>query len=499
MGSRENKKKTSLKPRPSTKKKQPAKPFTRKSKKRLFKVATKIHAGFTILMLLLYVTLGVIGGPEFLLRDVADKYQAVAATTRLSVRIVGPPEKPIVTASPFCASSSPYVRLAWQYDVSTDTYDIYRGGDPLITGVTDLFYDDSSVQALTAYTYFVTAQGLLGSNQSDDVSVTTGECYVPPDPTCDIVTIEGKNISRYDGTPKIEERRPSFTGRSNMANAKIKIRVTGGPTIIGNITANSNGYWDWTAPKKLDYGSHVIYVTATDPDDEERDASDSQKFIVLEKEGEVPIVPTTTVTPTQPGETPPPLPGEEPVVPEEPEKTVPLEITIDVTNDDNLAYAGETLDLSLEIKKDPAYVPSQDQKITYSILDENRGVVDEWSEKISVDKGAFQKEIKLPKLMKPGSYKIGASITADGITISSEDSFKVKERTLISLGGGFILTYSELLKNIGWITLIMLLVLLLWLILLLIEHHLSAQAVSQITEEILRKKGVISQRKGVLK
>lgn len=499
MGFRENKKKTSLKPKRKAKKKRPAKPLPKKSKKRFFKIVTKIHAGFTVLMLLLYVTLGVIGGPEFLLRDVADKYQAIAATTRLSVRIVGPPEKPVVTATSSCLSSSPRVHLAWQYDVSTDTYDIYRNGNPLITGVTDLYYDDNNVQALTAYTYFVTAQGLLGSNQSDDVAVTTGECYVPPDPTCKIVTIEGKNISRYDGTPKIEDRRPSFTGTTNLSDAQIKIKVTGGPTIIANTTANGNGYWDWTVPKKLDYGNHTIYVTATDPDDEERDASDSQKFIILEKAGETPTVPTTPVTPTEPGETPTPPGGEEPTTPEEPTKNVPLEITLKVTNQDKLAYAGETLDVSLKLKRDPAYEFPKDQEITYYILDENRGVIDEWSEKLPADSDAFQKKINLPKLMKAGSYKIGASVTADGMMINSEDSFKVKERTLINLGGGFILTYSELLKNIGWLAFAMLLVLLLFLILLMIEHHLSAQAVSQITEEILRKKGVISRRKEVAK
>lgn len=462
----------------------------RKKRKHFLRLATKIHAGFTVLMLLVYVGLGTFGGPEFMLRDMADKYSALASTTRLSIRIVGPPEKPVVTASPFCSGSSPYIRLEWQYDVSTDTYDIYRDSEPLVTGVTDLFYDDGSVQKSTAYTYFVTARGLLGSNQSDDVSVTSNECYVPPDPTCEIKTIEGKSLSKYNGTPGITERRPEFTGTTNMDDAKIKIRVTGGPTITANTTANGNGYWSWTVPKKLDYGNHTIYVTATDPDDEDRDATDSQKFIILEKEGEVPAAPATPSVPAGPGEQPPAAP-EEPTIPKESEKTVPFEITLRVTNDDKLAWAGETLDLALEIKKDPGYEFEKGEEITYSILDENGGIVNEWSEKISAGNN-FQKKISLPKLMKPGSYKIGASITADGVTTGSQEFFKVKERPLINLGGGFILTYSELLKNLGWITFSMLAVLIIFLILLILEHHLSNQAVTQITEEILKRKKIIS-------
>jgi len=86
------------------------------------------------------------------------------------------------------------------------------------------------------------------------------------------VAIEPPTLLNIDGEPVTAEiprttnRTPTFVGRCNLpfANMDYEMRQ---PTILGTGKADAAGLWKWTVPQQLSYGFHVLYVTATDPND----------------------------------------------------------------------------------------------------------------------------------------------------------------------------------------------------------------------------------------
>lgn len=481
-----------------------------KKRKKIFKRIAKVHAVFTIIALVFYLGVGIFGGPEFLLKDIKNKYNALAANTTLSVRLVGPPGKPVVTATPNCSGTDPLVLLDWDPTSDTDNYDVYKGGVLLVSGITNDYYQDNNVSTETAYTYYVIANGPLGNTQSDDASATTGKCL--PDPTCDITTIEGVP---YSGIPELTDiTTPTFTGTTNIPFADITIDIYSGPIISGTTTANLNGYWSWTVPTPLEYTTHTIFVTAADPADPTRTIQISKQFIIQTAEEEeegggggnnghhhkkttattVPAVPSPAVpTPAPTPVTPPP-----PVPPKPENVQIPLEFKISVTNPDKTAYAGDDLEFNLEVKKNEGSPATAE--VEYAIIGPDGKTVKEWKEKIPLGENTqiLSKKTTIPKLAKAGNYKITAKSQIGQMTISAEDSFQIKERPILKLGGT-IVTWANLLGYLGWILFWLIIILLIWLLLLLIEHHLSKRAAFQITESYLERKGMISKRKGVLK
>jgi hypothetical protein len=457
-------------------------------RKKILHLAAKIHASITLLAILLYTTLGVFGGPEFFLRDFSNKYKAIAATGQvtLSLRVVGPPIKPVVSAVASCDGSDPVVNLDWEETNDTDNYDIYRNTLPLIAGITDTEYQDTNVQPLMNYDYYVIANGPYGSTASDVVSVSTPECFISTTPTCVIQTINGKNFSSYHETPQLTDRTPRFSGTTNMANALITIDIIGETNIHATLYANSNGYWAWTVPDELKFGSYDIFVTATDPGDPTKTASDTKKFKIVEEEHEKkpPSIPPVTPPKVQPPITPPEI------------HPIEGEIRVEVNNPEKTVYTGEDLQTTLKIKIDNK--ETRDMEVTYTITDKDGNVIMTWTEKVSVtEEKTIDKNVTLPKLIKAGAYKIEVKSNLDDKLLVSEDYFQVKEKVILKLGGGTTVTLTQIMENLSWLIIFSLLFLLLFLILLIIEHHLSKQAIFHITEEYLRDKGLISKRKGV--
>ena len=66
-------------------------------------------------------------------------------------------------------------------------------------------------------------------------------------------------------------------------------------------------------------------------------------------------------------------------------------------------------------------------------------------------------------------------------------------------GGGTIITYAEIVRNLGWISLLLSVLLLLWLFLFIREYELYLHALRRITEQQLEKAGFFSKRKGVVR
>lgn len=427
---------------------------------------------------------------NFLLRDLKNKYAQVAgsATMNVSLRVVGIPGKPSITAQTGCVLTNPYVKLIWNSTEDTENYDVNRNSLILTTGLTNTTYQDNSVNALTNYTYNVIANGPLGNTPSDDVSVTTLDCPALLPVTSEIQTIDNRMISSFDGTPKTKNKKPRFTGTSNTSNAIINIFVSGETLISANTNANANGYWTWQPTSDLKKGNHKITVTAYDPMDLSRNAIDSLTFQIEEEKKEKKEKTDQSIS--EENQRPKIVP------PEETEKIIPLELLIKVTNEGKKVLQDEMV--QTETKLVHHNKNAKDIEILYEIFDKNGSLVVKESEKImSFDDISIKKDIALPSLIKSGTYKIVARTFHDGFEISSDDYFVVIERPLINLGGGFVYTLTQILEKMSWLIIILFIIFLFFLLLLVIEHNLSKKSLLQITENILSQKGYLGKRKGV--
>ena len=462
-----------------------------KKKKSALRKITKWHLLLTIAALSLYLGLGFWLGPGALKQDIEGKVAGVSSTV-LSLHIAGPPAKPVVTATPGCDSSSPYIQLSWDATNDTDDYDIDRDSAPLITGITTPSYKDTNVSANTTYAYEVTANGPLGNTASDTVSATTGDCYVPlPDPTNEIITIENINLTTYNKIPKIKKRTPTFTGTTNIAHALIQAELYTGPLIISSTTANGNGYWSWKVPQKLDYGSHTLYVTATDPSDSSRYKTDQVAFKVIredeeeedEDEEEETAAPAL-VSPVSPG---PAAPGAAPS-----EKNAPFNLKLEIENKDKVVYVGSDLATKLSVIKLRDFGEGNDL-VKYKIIDSRGNTVLDSEETFRLKEGEiYRKSIRLPVYLRAGRYTVRAETEKEGFLISAEDSFEAAEKPILNLGGGVIITYPQLVSTVGYIFIFLLLLLVLFLLLTAREYWLTKQARFFVDEEELSRDGYIS-------
>jgi hypothetical protein len=454
-------------------------------------------------LILSYLSLGYILDRSFIGRDLNEKMGKVLGTTTLTLKILGPPNKPVLTATPVCVNYTPYVNLSWTSDDQIDYFDLERNGDPLVAGITESTYQDALVNPLTSYTYTVTAFNSLGENTSDPVTATTLDCGTPPpqppsqEPICTITKFQNINLSGFHGTPSGKERRPRFYGTTNMPGAEIDIVISGKTSVIAKTSANENGYWMWRPPDKLNFGLNKIEATAVDPNDPTRKKTASLDFRIENeggggggggKEENAPTTPTGETTPTTPSENVPP------VTPPT-EKIPSSKISVRVTNPDKIAYPGKNLSVETEIEIGDSTHPF-DSDLKYSIVDENYDEVFQTSDRIHIDgTRTIEKNLNLPRLLKPGKYKVVVSFSQDGATFVAEDSFLLKEVPLVNLGGGVTITATQIMTNLFWVIFWLLILLIIFLILLEIEYWISKRAIIQITEETLRRKGLITRKK----
>jgi len=466
-----------------------------KSGRRSKKISSliKYHAIVTLLVVFLYLTLGFAADPRLLLTDFSEKYaQAATSLTTLQIVVHGPPAKPEVTATPGCSSSSPYVHLSWPATNDTDSYDITRNSVVLVTGWTSTSYQDTAVVATTTYTYQVTANGPLGTATSDEVSVTTGDCYVPPVPAaCAIVTLNNIDLTQHPQIPKITDRTPTFTGTTNMAYAVMRYEIYSGPMIIGSNTANSNGYWTFTVPTKLNYGLHTIYVTATDPADPTRSVTETQNFRVVKKEEEEKKEEEKKAAAQPAAAVPDQIPPEAAPIPKEQEGP-PFNFNLSVENKDRLVYFGSDLLTNLKIIKLWDFSPEEDT-LKYKVTDVSGRTVSQWEKSALIAPGAnIQDDFKIPIYLRSGKYKITVEVQSGKYLIEAENSFELREKPIVNLGGGLIITYPMVISILGYVLIFCLLLLLIFLALLAREYWLAHQAQLQIDEEELAREGYIS-------
>jgi len=462
----------------------------------------KFHVIFSVSLFVFYVGISLIYSPEFLLSDVRHKFKALADDTiAITGKVLGPPVVPLVFGNATCDTSTGTlsVTLSWPTDENSDSFDVTRDSLPLVTGLATPPYTDSMVAIGTTYNYIVTAHGPMGAGFaiSDPVTVTTpAECaIILPSPVVNVISINGKSISTYIGTPEMTELRPTFSGTTNIPNAKVHLDIYSEIIASADIQANATGFWTWTPPIDLSLGAHTLFVSATDPLDATRTTSASQDFNIVQT-----VTSNTGSNNNSSGSSShksAKTTANDPAVPKPPtaqETGLPLDFSLKIAKD--AVFQGKDLTTGLKIARLDARYENAPAVVKYSVLDEKGEVKESFSDNITLRSGAvIDRNISIPAYYKDGRYSVQVEILFDHYDISRVQSFSVLPLPVLNFGGGIIATYPELLSQLGTASLWLLLALIIWLLLFSREYWLYLHALRHITENNLAKIGLLGERK----
>lgn len=437
----------------------------------------KIHA------LALFVVLGVYFvfaflDPGLLSYDMRQKFRALALDTiTVTARVLDPPVVPVVTGVALCDESNGtlHIDLDWNDDVNTVSYTIGRDATPLVAGLSNSAYTDALLMVATTYEYIVTAYGPMGPGfaTSLPVSVTTPAiCEITaPAPAVTIVSFAGRNVDSYNGTPRVHDRRPIFSGTTSMANATLV--VTLGKNFIAEFSANSNGYWEWKPPYGVPSGTQTFTVTATDPSDSTRQARASLRFDILlrDEEGKTSKIDTSS--------------------PSRPETSVPTSIPLSFSLSANqTVLQGENLKTKIVIEELKEKYTHITVPIRYSVIDQSGGAIFTETRSAYIEQGVTIVEaFAVPLYIFPGEYFVQAEVLLDALSVSRRISFSVQELPLLMLSSGATLSYADIVRQLGWVVLFSLVLFFLWLALFIREFGLYLQGDGEVTEYDLKKAG----------
>lgn len=438
----------------------------------------------TAFLLFCYVTLGAIYSPEFLLSDIKTKFQALAADTiTITAKVLGPPVKPIVSASAICDNGNLFVNISWPADENTKNFSIERNANPLVSGLLNNNFLDSGVQAGKTYTYMVTAHGDMGPGfaNSDLVAVNTpAECsLVLPTPKVSVTDFDFKGLrAGDDGLPETENKRPFFSGNTNIPNAKISLMVESSNIIYANLDANLNGYWSWQPSQELSYGQHVLTVEAVDPLDLNRKASTQFKFLIEKEEGSGDSNSSKKKTSVvNVIKQLPPI-----------EIKKPLDFSLNLEKTD--IVQGDYIQSSLHVDKLDKSFDNSNATVKYFIYDREGNVVSNLFREIALKQGeTLNEKMLIPLKLKEGGYSFNVEIIFDKYDISLQKGIRILGKPAINLGGGYVLTYPDLLSKIGYIAVWLFALLLIWILFFFREYWLYLHAIRHITERNLSKLG----------
>lgn len=481
-------------------------------KKNIRKIA-KLHAIFSFAIFAFYIALSSIYSPEFLLSDVRYKFSAIAETITVVAKVLAPPVVPIVSVTPTCNNGELFNTINWPFDENSTSFSIDRDGIPLITGITSNFHKDNVISLNTSYTYVVTAFGPMGPGMATSLPITINSLnnciYIAPLPaptlTVDIIKLPGQYDLDYPN--EVFTTRPTFFGSVNMPNAIIKLAVHSSVIVFGETTANAAGYWTWTSPVDITEGPHVLFVTAIDPNDPTRTISSSFDFEVESDDAHDQVLEADNSDSKKDGKknkTTPIIQKSKPIE-NNSNQNIPKEETINPTEtpfDFSLLLKNENVQqgkdaiLTAKIEKLSKDYLNQNATFNYKLFDNKNNEVFSTSEKNVLSSNAIiLKDIRIPKYLKPGAYQLQVEIVTDKHSSSKRINLNVLSSPAINLGGGFTVTYPELLSQLGTISLWFLLLLLIWLFLFSREYWLYLHALRHITEKNLEKIGLISLKK----
>lgn len=480
----------------------------KKTKRIKFPKIFHVHAVVTGLFLLAYVVFSSIYAPEFLLSDMRAKFQAVAdEVVQISAHVLGPPQKPIVSASAVCSNGTLSINLDWADDENSEYFDINRDALPLVTGITDSDYTDEAAAVDTTYNYIVTAHGWMnpGFAVSDPVSVTTPtECSVVlPAPFIRLIAVGG-GIEDNNGNWITNERQPVFSGNSNIANAAVSIVVSGDINYAAQTATNVNGYWSWQPPAELAYGKHTFFVSVTEPNNPLRKADTSAVVMISEQKNdndstEKKKAKKKSIAPTQ-GQ-PQTAPAKEPDSAETEVEMPSIALAYSLVVDPAAVIQGKSVAAISKIESLDGRFEGREAIIRYSLIDKGGKLkLQDYESVILKNNARFAHDFKIDKNILTGGYVFRAEIIFSDYDIVREAPLEISDLPVLNLGGGVIISYQELLSDLGTASIWLLIALLIWLGILSREYWLSAHALRQITEESLRSMGMIpvrGRKKGV--
>jgi hypothetical protein len=470
----------------------------KKIKKISFPKIFHAHAMVTGFFAIAYVVLSVVYGPEFLLSDMRAKFQAVAdEVMQVSARVLGPPQKPIVSNVARCDNGILAVDLDWLDDENSQYFDIMRNGLPLVTGIANSQYSDEITQSYGGLSYVITAHGWMepGYAESDSVNieVPAGCEYVVQTPVVKLVSVSGGKVK--DGKWVTEDTRPVFSGTSNMSNATISITITGDMNYSAEITANANGYWSWRPPADLSYGYHDMNIIATDPARPERIATAStlikinEKKELEDKEEQKPDI----SSPIKQKEIEKEPKSEIDQEPEGSGYELVLDYSLDLKDQIVMQGADAEVILKMEFLKDDFI--GREAIVRYSIVDDKGEVRMQEYQSIILEKDArYSHKLNVRKDIFSGRYSLRSEVIISDHNMIREIPLEISDLPVIKLGGGALITYQEFLSQIGTVSIWLLIALLIWLAFLTREYWLSIHALRQITEESLRSMGMVPSR-----
>ncbi|MFA5994285.1 MAG: Ig-like domain-containing protein [Parcubacteria group bacterium] len=410
--------------------------------------------------------------------------------------VLEPPVQPILSGEALCNDGKLTVHLDWPTDINTETFDIKRNEGLLATNIIPSNYTDSDIKSGITYIYQVIAHGPMGpgSATSEELTILTPtNCDNAEQPPVQKITVfENKPIEDYNGTLQTKERRPSFSGKTNIPNAKIEIVVDGSPKIYQTIVANSNGFWTWQSSEILDYGFHTISVTAIDPNDPAHAASDNFPFEILKKSSDDE---TKKKDASEKKDKPPIITSsyipDEVSLLEKSSQNSPFLLSITIENFNHLVFIGEKLSLHIDFSKKTPLLEDKEYQVFYEIINAQNEIIAVDSEYINILKNDnLVKKIPISALAPLGEYRIRIKAYDGKTLIAGENFFTIKELPLINIGFCTI-SLGQIIQNYSWILLTLLIA---FLFLIRKEHRRSEQGIYQMTGKYLKKSGFFSNK-----
>ena len=170
----------------------------------------------------------------------------------------------------------------------------------------------------------------------------------------------------------------------------------------------------------------------------------------------------------------------------------PFNLKLEVENKDKAVYTGSDLAVNLSVVKQRDFGEGNDL-VRYKIIDSQGNTVLESEETFRLEEGEiYRKNIRLPVYLSAGRYIVRAETEKEGYLISAQDSFEGREKPVLNLGGGVIITYPQLVSSVGYVLIFLLLLLILFLLLTAREYWLTKQARFFVDEEELGRDGYIN-------
>ncbi|HCU70903.1 MAG TPA: hypothetical protein DIC35_04115 [Candidatus Moranbacteria bacterium] len=435
--------------------------------------------------------------PFFGLSEIKNTFTALADDTIIiSGKVLGPPQKPVVTSKAICADKKLSIRLDWPTDENSESFDIKRNGELLATDIINSDYEDNDVSSGISNIYQVIAHGPMwpGIAASDEIAVfTPTACIIAKPPfTQEIRTLNNVPLEKYGNNPKIEESRPSFSGKTNIPYAKVEISVSGSPQIYQTIFANVNGFWSWQSSETLDLGEHTIIAAAIDPNDSNNSSSSSFTFTVYKEESGNKDKEKDSHTKKSPSSgTPSSIPDEVELL-EKSSENPPFQITAIVGNFNHYVFLGEKLSLQVDFSKKTSELEDKDYQIFYEIINARNEVIYVDSQYLNVLRTeTLNKKIPISALASIGEYRIRVKAYDGKILIAGENFFSVKELPLVNIGF-CTLSLSQIIGSLGWAVIG---ILLFFLFLLKREYRKTDEEIYQVNEKYLKKDGFFSNKK----